>query len=102
MIRSMTGFGAAEGELGRHHLSIEIRAVNHRFFNPSIKLPSALVRFEADARERLRARVTRGHVTLVARLGHQESDAPRIDAAIVAAYVEQLEALRKQLQIAAP
>ena len=48
MIRSMTGFGAAEGEVGGSRVSVEIRAVNHRFFNPSVKLPSELARWEGD------------------------------------------------------
>ena len=42
MIKSMTGFGSAEGEVGGAHVSVEIRSVNHRFFNPSVKLPSEL------------------------------------------------------------
>ena len=67
MIRSMTGFGAADGTVGGGRVSVEIRSVNHRFFNPSIKLPSVLARWEADVREALRRRVSRGHVTLSAR-----------------------------------
>jgi uncharacterized protein YicC (UPF0701 family) len=34
----MTGFGSAEGDVGGARVSVEIRSVNHRFFNPSIKL----------------------------------------------------------------
>jgi len=44
MMRSMTGFGAAEGMVGTARVSVELRSVNHRFFNPSIKLPGALAR----------------------------------------------------------
>ena len=54
MIRSMTGFGAAEGPVGAVHVSVELRTVNHRFFSPSLKLPSALARWEPDVREALR------------------------------------------------
>jgi len=50
MIRSMTGFGAAEGRVGALRVSVEVRTVNHRFFNPSIKLPSALGRWENEVR----------------------------------------------------
>ena len=48
MIRSMTGFGAADGEVGGGRVSVEVRSVNHRFFSPSIKLPGALARLEGD------------------------------------------------------
>src|SRR5258708_20042757 len=67
MIRSMTGFGAAEGEVGSGRVSVEIRSVNHRFFSPSIKLPGVLARWEGDVREAMRRGVSRGHVTLFAR-----------------------------------
>ena len=46
MIRSMTGFGAADGVVGGGRVSVEVRSVNHRFFSPSIKLPSLLSRWE--------------------------------------------------------
>ena len=49
-IKSMTGFGAADGEVGGTRVSIEVRSVNHRFFNPSIKLPSELTKWEAEVR----------------------------------------------------
>ena len=54
MIRSMTGFGAADGVVGGGRVSVEVRSVNHRFFSPSIKLPSLLARWEGDVREALR------------------------------------------------
>ena len=64
----MTGFGAADGEVGGTRVSIEVRSVNHRFFNPSIKLPSELTKWEAEVREALRRGIARGHVSLTARV----------------------------------
>src|SRR4029078_13213244 len=95
MIRSMTGFGAAEGRVGALRVSVELRTVNHRFFNPSIKLPSALGRWEGDVRETRRQRVAPGHVTVFAR-ADRDGDAlsgPVVDEARFAGYVEQLRAL---------
>ncbi len=95
MIRSMTGFGAAEGRVGSMRVSVELRTVNHRFFNPSIKLPASLGRWEGDVREALRQRVARGHVTAYARLEREtdESSSPVVDEARFGAYVEQLRSL---------
>ncbi|MEO8576706.1 MAG: YicC/YloC family endoribonuclease [Gemmatimonadales bacterium] len=64
----MTGFGSAEGKVGAAGVSVEIRTVNHRFFNPSIKLPGTFAKWEGDVREVLRQRVARGHVALTARV----------------------------------
>lgn len=94
MIKSMTGFGSAEGSVGGARVSVEIRSVNHRFFNPSIKLPSALSKWEGDVREALRKGVARGHVTLFARVDRPESEMGRIDEQRFAAYVDQLRQLQ--------
>jgi uncharacterized protein (TIGR00255 family) len=101
MIRSMTGFGAADGEVGGGRVSVEVRSVNHRFFSPSIKLPGALARLEGDVRDALRRGVTRGHVTVSARFerdaeGEGDADITPIDEARFAAYVAQLRGLQQR------
>jgi uncharacterized protein (TIGR00255 family) len=68
MLKSMTGFGSADGTVGSSRVSVELRTVNHRFFNPSLKLPSALSKWEPEVREALRKRIARGHVTVTARI----------------------------------
>ena len=64
MPRSMTGFGAAEGGVAGGRLRLEIRTVNHRHLNVQVKVPSELVEMEPEIRERLRAHLARGHVTV--------------------------------------
>jgi len=60
----MTGFGAGEGNAGGGRLRMEIRTVNHRFFNLSAKLPSDLAPLETELRERLRKDLERGHISV--------------------------------------
>ena len=93
MIRSMTGFGAAEGLVGGSRVSVELRTVNHRFFSPSIKLPSDLSRWEPEVREALRKTIARGHVTLSART-ERTSGSGSIDEQRFAGYVAMLRDLR--------
>ncbi|HET9465270.1 MAG TPA: YicC/YloC family endoribonuclease [Gemmatimonadales bacterium] len=64
---SMTGFGAAEGAVAGRRLRVEIRTVNHRYFNLSAKLPSDLTLLEGELRERLRRDFDRGHLSVQAR-----------------------------------
>ncbi|HEX5581019.1 MAG TPA: YicC/YloC family endoribonuclease [Gemmatimonadaceae bacterium] len=97
MIQSMTGFGSAEGPLGRGRVTVEVRAVNHRFFNPSLKLPSRLQRWETEVRELLRRRVARGHVTLTARIEDAPTAGVMVDEARAAAYVSSLRDLSDRL-----
>lgn len=100
MIKSMTGFGSAEGDVGGARVSVEIRSVNHRFFNPSIKLPSPLSKWEAEVRESLRKGVARGHVTLFARVDRPEAAGGRIDEQRFGAYVEQIRQLQQRFGLA--
>jgi uncharacterized protein (TIGR00255 family) len=101
MIRSMTGFGAAEGRVGKARVAVEVRSVNHRFFSASLKLPGALARWEGEVREALRRGVSRGHVTLTARAERSETQAAAtIDEARLAAYVATLRELQQRHELA--
>ena len=96
MIRSMTGFGAADGLVGDSRVSVELRTVNHRFFSPSIKLPGELSRWEPDVREALRKRIARGHVTVAARFERTAQSVGGVDEARFAQYASLLRNLRDQ------
>ncbi|MFN2316968.1 MAG: YicC/YloC family endoribonuclease [Gemmatimonadales bacterium] len=63
----MTGFGSADGPVAGGVLQVEIRTVNHRYFNLSAKLPADLGPLEGELRERLRKDLERGHVSVSAR-----------------------------------
>jgi uncharacterized protein (TIGR00255 family) len=95
----MTGFGAAEGDVGGAQVAVEVRSVNHRFFNPTIKLPAQFSRWEGDIREVLRRGISRGHVTLSARVEHAATDGS-IDESKFAGYVEKLRELQRRYGLA--
>lgn len=67
VLKSMTGYGVAEGALGGGRLALEVRTVNHRHLNMQFKLPHGMQRLESDLRTRLRERLERGHATVSAR-----------------------------------
>ena len=96
MISSMTGFGSAEGKVGALSVSVEIRTVNHRFFNPSIKLPTAFTKWEGDVREVLRQRIARGHVTVTARIEREGGRAAGINEQRFADYVAAIRDLQSR------
>lgn len=95
----MTGFGAAEGRVGSSRVTVELRSVNHRFFNPTIKLPSAFARWEGEVREALRKQVARGHVTLFARAERDETRGSSIDEVKFAQHVAQLRELQQRFSL---
>jgi uncharacterized protein (TIGR00255 family) len=92
----MTGFGSAEGKVGALGVSVEIRTVNHRFFNPSIKLPTAFSKWEGDVRELLRQRIARGHVTVTARIEREGTRGSGINEERFAEYVVAIRDLQSR------
>ena len=62
MILSMTGFAAGSAELPGISLAVELRSVNHRYLDVTLKLPEELRALEPALRERLAAAQKRGKV----------------------------------------
>jgi hypothetical protein len=68
MIRSMTAFAACERAATAGQLSCELRSVNHRFLELSLRLPEELRPAESALRERVAQKIARGKVDLSLRL----------------------------------
>lgn len=62
MLKSMTGFGRSEIATKERKVIVEIKAVNHRFCDISIKMPKKLSFFEAGIRNLLKQYIGRGKV----------------------------------------
>ena len=54
MVKSMTGFGRCEAGNGDYKISVEMKSVNHRYLDLSIKMPKKFNAFEADIRNLLK------------------------------------------------
>jgi len=62
MVKSMTGYGRSEKITSDYKCTVEIKSVNHRYLDLSIKLPRKLNVFEGEIREVLRDYIQRGKV----------------------------------------
>ncbi len=62
MIKSMTGFGRCEKVTDQYKISVEMKAVNHRYLDLSIKMPKRFNYFEAAIRSMLKDHIQRGKV----------------------------------------
>jgi uncharacterized protein (TIGR00255 family) len=100
MILSMTGFAAVSAELPGTALSVELRSVNHRYLDLSVRLPDELRAQEAPLRERIAAELKRGKVEC--RVGLAKSPAAAGSLAIDARRVAELAAAAASVQQLAP
>lgn len=60
MIRSMTGFGRAEITTEEYRVSVEIKSVNHRYLDLSVKLPGRIAYTENNIRNTAKEKIIRG------------------------------------------
>ncbi len=88
-IMSMTGFGRSEVRVSGRTVIVEIRTVNHRFFETSMRLPRLLAPAEQQIREIVQASIARGRVSVTVDLeGNGEGDGALVpDDAKIAGYV---------------
>lgn len=102
MIRSMTGFGAATFEVEGERFALEIRSVNHRYFDAQIRVPRALAKFEAELRSELKRRFARGRFDVVVAppAGVGSATRVRVDPAVVAQYVSAAAELKRSQPVA--
>ena len=62
MIRSMTGFGRATAESEGYFITVEIKSVNHRYFDFNCRLPRQYGFAEENLKSYINSRVSRGKV----------------------------------------
>lgn len=62
MIKSMTGFGRSEISDSERKVTVEMKSVNHRYFEPAVKMPKKLNVYEAGIRTTLKKYINRGKV----------------------------------------
>jgi len=94
MIRSMTGYSRVEVEEAGCSLTVSIRATNHRFLDPQLRLPSSLEALEPTVRRLLKESVMRGHVEISVGITGFGATEVEIDRKLLAAYFKAYQTLK--------
>jgi len=74
MIRSMTGFGRGNSEKDGKSFTIEIKSVNHRYFETNIRMPRVLISFEDKIRKIIGEKVKRGKLDVFVTQGNYDKE----------------------------
>jgi uncharacterized protein (TIGR00255 family) len=75
MIKSMTGYGRAEAVLLGRKFAVEMKSVNHRFLEISLRLPGLLAPLENEIKKRIGERCSRGRIEATVRIDVEGSAA---------------------------
>ena len=102
MIRSMTGYGAAEVERNGQRLAAEIRSVNHRYCEVSVRAPKVVLLFEDQIRQLIQERFSRGkfNLTITWAGAGGEGEVLRLNEPVADRYVALITQLRERYKIA--
>ena len=72
MIKSMTGFGKAEAVLGGKKIGVEMKSLNHRYLEISLRAPAILAPFEIDIKKKIGEQFSRGRIEVMVRIDEGE------------------------------
>ncbi|MCI8830520.1 MAG: YicC family protein [Lachnospiraceae bacterium] len=102
MIKSMTGFGRFETVTDSYKISVEMKAVNHRYLDLSIKMPKKFNYFEAGIRTLLKDYIQRGKVDVF--ISYEDYTEGRMclkyNSGLAAEYMEAYGAMARQFGLA--
>jgi len=101
MIRSMTGYGFGELENDGQRLTAEIRSVNHRFCEVSLRAPKLIALFEDKIRLLIQDRFSRGKVNLTITWSGagDEGEELKVNEAVADRYVALLDQLQRRYHL---
>ncbi len=101
MVRSMTGFGRAKAQIDGLDITVEIKSVNHRYFEFSCRCPRAYSFLEEKIKSRLSESISRGKVEVSVLIDDNTENATvvEINHEYANAYLKALSDLSKEYRI---
>lgn len=101
MIKSMTGFGRCEVQKDSRRFTVELKGVNHRYLDTSIRMPKKLNFFEASIRTLLKQYANRGKIDIF--ITYEDSSDNQVslkyNPALAAEYVKYFKQMEKDFGI---
>ncbi len=98
MIRSMTGFGKAEFEVGNKKITLEIKSLNSKQLDINTRIPAMYREKDIEIRRLISETLTRGKVDFALYLDNLGTESTsRINAAIIKDYYSQLKSVHQEL-----
>ena len=74
MIKSMTGYGSAKGLVDGLEISVELKSVNNRYLDCSVRLPRSFLFAEEPIKSKVQSHITRGKVDVFVTVDASQTD----------------------------
>jgi len=103
MIQSMTGYGRIESIQNGRKYSVEMKSLNHRYLEISLRLPAILSPLELDIKKRISSKFTRGRIEAIIRMDSECSSVIEsryeLNLPLIRNYYELLTQLREEFKL---
>ena len=95
MVKSMTGYGRARQTLGGRDITVEVRSVNNRYLDATVKLPRAYIFTEDAIKKRVQSAVSRGKVDVFVTIDSTGADETvvTVNEPLAASYIAALQTI---------
>ena len=103
MIKSMTGFGSAKGVVEGIEITVELKSVNNRYLDTSVRLPRNLLFAEEAIKAAVQSHISRGKVDVFVTVNSSGADdvAVCINEPLLKGYVEALNRISEEYSVPA-
>lgn len=101
MIKSMTGFGRAEYSDGKRNITVEIKSVNHRYCDISIKMPRRYSFVEDKIKTAIKEKIKRGKIDVSVMVENiTENDVTvKLNSMVAKQYFDNLKTLKEEFDL---
>ncbi len=101
MIKSMTGYGKAYQTINEREYQVEIKSVNHRYLDVSVKMPRILSFLEEDIKRAISSKIKRGKIDVFITFINNSAEGKeiKINTEIAKAYITELKKLAEEENI---
>ena len=95
MIKSMTGYGRARKTLNKRDITVEVRSVNNRYLDCTVKMPRMYTFAEDAIKQRVQKAISRGKVDVYISVDASAADVAKVtvNRELAAGYAEALKTL---------
>lgn len=101
MIRSMTGYGSAKGSVDGLEITVELKSVNNRYLDTSVRLPRSFLFAEEAVKAAVQRHISRGKVDVFVSVDSSEAGdvTVKVNEALLKSYVDALKHIAEEYSL---
>ena len=102
MIKSMTGYGSAKGQTGGLEITVELKSVNNRYLDTSVRLPRSFLFAEDAVKSGVQAHISRGKVDVFVSIDTSLADdmTVKVNEPLLKGYIEAIRHISEEYSLA--